>query len=69
MKKSENKAKSKRIRLNDIKVTVHIPDHISENVRREKINLIYDLLNPACRNHRQGKSALLWSDIQPPFAV
>lgn len=45
MKKSENKAKSKRIRLNDIKVTVHIPDHISENVRREKINLIYDLLS------------------------
>lgn len=44
MKSNENKAKSKRICLDDIKVKVHIPDSISESVRREKINLIYDIL-------------------------
>ena len=45
MKNSENKTKNKRICLNDIKVTIHVPDHISESVRREKINLIYELLS------------------------
>ena len=45
MKNSNNKTKNKRIRLEDIKVTVHIPDKVSESVRREKINLIYDILS------------------------
>lgn len=27
-----------------IKVTVRIPGNVSENVRRQKINLIYDIL-------------------------
>ncbi len=45
MKSSNNKTKNKRIRLEDIKVTVHIPDNVSESVRREKINLIYDILS------------------------
>ena len=37
MKSNEKKAKSKRICVDDI---------ISESVRREKINLIYDILTP-----------------------
>lgn len=45
MEKRDNKAKNKRICLEDIKVTVHIPDRISESVRREKINQIYDILS------------------------
>ncbi|MDE7243613.1 MAG: hypothetical protein K2O18_06515 [Oscillospiraceae bacterium] len=45
MENSNNKTKNKRIRLEDIKVTVHIPDNVSESVRREKINLIYDILS------------------------
>lgn len=45
MKKSDNKVKNKRICLEDIKVTIHTPDRISESVRREKINLIYDILS------------------------
>lgn len=27
-----------------VKVTVHVPDRVSENVRRKKINRIFDLL-------------------------
>lgn len=46
MKSNEKKAKNKRICVDDIKVTVHVPDKISESVRREKINLIYDILTP-----------------------
>lgn len=49
MKNNNNKTKNKRIRLEDIKVTVHIPDNVNESVRKEKINLIYDILS--------GKSA------------
>lgn len=45
MKSNENKRKNKRICADDIKVIVHIPDHISESVRREKINRIYDILS------------------------
>jgi hypothetical protein len=26
------------------KVTVHVPQNVSENVRRQKINMIYDIL-------------------------
>lgn len=44
MKSNEKKAKNTRICVDDIKVTVHVPDKISESVRREKINLIYDIL-------------------------
>ena len=29
-----------------IKVTVHIPDHLSEMSRQQKINRIYDILSP-----------------------
>ena len=52
MKSNEKKAKSKRICVDDIKVTVHIPDKISESVRREKINLIYDVLTPKSTQDR-----------------
>lgn len=30
----------------EVKVTVHIPDDISEAVRQQKINRLYDLLKP-----------------------
>lgn len=29
-----------------IKITVHLPENVSENARRQKINRIYDILNP-----------------------
>ena len=29
-----------------IKVTVHIPENMSETSRQQKINRIYDILNP-----------------------
>ena len=29
-----------------IKVTVRIPDHLHERVRQQKVNRIYDILNP-----------------------
>lgn len=32
--------------LNKIKLTVHIPENIQENVRQQKVNKIYDILNP-----------------------
>lgn len=32
--------------LNKIKLTVHIPENIQENVRQQKVNRIYDILNP-----------------------
>jgi len=31
---------------NKIKLTVHIPENIQENVRQQKVNRIYDILNP-----------------------
>ena len=30
----------------EIKVTVHIPKNVHENVRKQKINRIYDILHP-----------------------
>ncbi len=32
--------------LSGIKVTIHIPQDIPESIRRQKINRIYDILNP-----------------------
>ena len=32
--------------LNKIKLTIHIPENIQENVRQQKVNRIYDILNP-----------------------
>ncbi len=29
-----------------IRVTVHVPDHLHERVRQQKVNRIYDILNP-----------------------
>lgn len=29
-----------------INVTIHVPDHLHERVRNQKINRIYDILNP-----------------------
>ena len=31
---------------NKVKVTIHIPDNISETVRQQKINRLYDILKP-----------------------
>lgn len=30
----------------EIKVKIHIPEKIHDNIRKEKINRIYDILNP-----------------------
>ena len=32
--------------IKPIKVTVHIPENVSPDVRQRKINRLYDLLNP-----------------------
>lgn len=32
--------------LSGIKVTIHIPQDIPESIMRQKINKIYDILNP-----------------------
>ena len=31
---------------NKVKVTIHIPDNISETIRQQKINRLYDILKP-----------------------
>lgn len=38
----------KRIMIieNNVKVTIHIPDEVSETVRQQKINRLYDILKP-----------------------
>ncbi len=30
----------------EIKVTVHIPSNVAQNIRQQKVNRIYDILNP-----------------------
>lgn len=30
------------------KVTIKLPEHVSESIRREKINRLYDILKPKC---------------------
>lgn len=37
---------SKKPHLSGVKLTVHFPEMISENTRKQKINRIYDILNP-----------------------
>jgi len=32
--------------INNIKVKITVPDNISENIKRIKINKIYDILKP-----------------------
>lgn len=29
-----------------VKVTIHVPDKISENVKQQKINRLYEILKP-----------------------
>ena len=49
---AEKGDKMKRITINDknerqpLKVTVHIPENVSPDVRQRKINRLYDLLKP-----------------------
>ena len=35
---------------NNVKVKVTVPDNISENIKRLKINRIYDILKPKAKN-------------------
>jgi len=32
--------------INGIKVTIHIPENVSEYVKQEKINYLYEVLKP-----------------------
>ena len=32
--------------ISTVKVTIHIPDEVSETVRQQKINRLYDILKP-----------------------
>ena len=49
---AEKGDKMKNITINDkserqpIKVTIHIPENVSPDVRQRKINRLYDLLKP-----------------------
>ena len=36
--------------VNGIKVTSYIPENVSESVKRNRINLIYDILKPVERD-------------------
>lgn len=38
----------KRIMIieNNVKVTIHIPNDVSETIRQQKINRLYDILKP-----------------------
>lgn len=36
----------KRKDTKTVKVTIHIPDNISENTRQQKINRLYEILKP-----------------------
>lgn len=32
--------------ISTVKVTIHIPDEVSETIRQQKINRLYDILKP-----------------------
>ena len=38
----------KKIKTTEVKinVTIHIPDKVSENIKQQKINRLYDILKP-----------------------
>ena len=38
----------------EVKVTIHTPDKISESVKQQKINRLYDILKP--KNEDKNKS-------------
>lgn len=46
MPKDNDKCTVKPRISGEIKVTVHIPERVHENVRQQKINRIYDILSP-----------------------
>ncbi|NBI10647.1 hypothetical protein D1641_11580 [Colidextribacter sp. OB.20] len=45
--KDDMKASIETKASNGIVVRIHIPESVPENTRRQKINRIYDILNPA----------------------
>ena len=40
-----------------IKVTIHIPENVSESVKRNRINQIYDILNPNDKKEKSPRTA------------
>lgn len=36
----------------NIKVTVHLPEKVTENIKQLKINKIYDILKPRTKNSK-----------------
>ncbi len=36
----------------NIKVTVHLPDKVTENIKQLKINRLYDILKPVTKNSK-----------------
>lgn len=44
--KGDNKYLSGIKVSNEIKVTIHLPENVHETIRQQKINRIYDILNP-----------------------
>lgn len=49
----------KKIMINEsmVKITIHIPDDVSETVRQQKINRLYDILKPKIIMERKEKVA------------
>lgn len=43
---AERKELSSSVCTCGVKVTIHLPDEVSETVRQQKINHLYDLLKP-----------------------
>lgn len=42
----DRKTPIKTMVSNGIRVTIHTPENVAENIKRQKINRIYDILNP-----------------------
>ena len=43
---AERETLSSSVCTSDVKVTIHLPDEVSETVRQQKINHLYDILKP-----------------------
>lgn len=47
-----DKDKKAAAKPESIKVTVHLPEKVTENIKQLKINKIYDILKPRTKNSK-----------------
>jgi hypothetical protein len=43
--------------VNNIKVTLHIPEDVSDSTKKNRINQIYDILMPVDKDNKPEKTA------------